>query len=325
MKKLLSLVLIISLMSIWVVGCGGKDNVDEGNNAKDNVNTNDTVKKYKIGVAGSSFADKWQTYLYDAIKEEADSLDEVEAIFTDAKDDSSIQIANMENLIAQKVDAIIVVMVDTEGAKPYVKMCEEAGIPLIGVNRTFEGADVYVGSESIQAGLMQMEHVVKLLGEKGNICVLEGAPGYEAAVQRTAGNIEIADKYEEINIIRQDTGKWDRAKGMEVAENWLQSGEEINAIVANNDEMAIGAIRALEAVGNTDIVVAGIDATLDALEYVKDGTLDITIFQSPFGQGSESLKAALKMAKGETVEEVVWVPFEIVNKENVDEYIAKWE
>lgn len=322
MKKILSSALIICMISVWVVGCSGGEKTNKNSIEASSEGNKET---YKIGVAGSSFADKWQTYLYDAIQAEADSMDDVEVIFTDAKDDSSIQIANMENLIAQDVDAIIIVMVDTEGSKPYVKMCEDAKIPLIGVNRTFEGADLYVGSESIQAGIMQMEEVVKLLGEKGNVCILEGFPGHEPTVERTAGNIQVAEQYEDINVIRQDTGKWDRAKGMEVAENWLQSGDEINAIVANNDEMAIGAIRALEAINNTDIVVAGIDATLDALEYVKNESLDITIFQSPFGQGTQSLQAAVSIVKGEEVEETIWVPFEIVTKDNVDEYIKKWE
>ncbi|PAB58236.1 sugar ABC transporter substrate-binding protein [Anaeromicrobium sediminis] len=318
-KRLLALGLVLVLVLSMFVGCGQSTDTSSEEGKKED-------DKIVIGVAASSFSDKWQTYLYDAIKAEAEKAENVEVVFTDGKDDSATQLANVENLVAQGVDAIILVIVDTDAPQPYVNLCKDAGIPLVGVNRIFEGSDVYVGSESIDAGIVQMEKVVELIGEKGNIGILRGMAGQEAEIKRTEGNNQIADKYENVNVIRTDIGMWDRAKGMEITENWLQSGDEFAAIVSNNDEMAIGAIRALEAEGKLDdVVVAGVDATMDALEYVKDGKLDVTVFQSPFGQGGESLKAAVKLVKGEKVEKNVWVPFELVTKENVEEYIAKWQ
>ncbi|MCT4593863.1 MAG: sugar ABC transporter substrate-binding protein [Anaeromicrobium sp.] len=318
-KKFLALGLVLVLVLSMFVGCGQSTNTSSEEGKKED-------DKIVIGVAASSFSDKWQTYLYDAIKAEAEKEGNVEVVFTDGKDDSATQLANVENLVAQGVDAIILVIVDTDAPQPYVKLCKEAKIPLIGVNRIFEGCDVYVGSESIDAGIVQMEKVVELIGKKGNIGILRGPAGQEAEIKRTEGNKQVADKYENVNIIRTEVGMWDRAKGMEITENWIQSGDEFAAIVSNNDEMAIGAIRALEAEGKLDdVIVAGVDATIDALEYVKEGKLDITVFQSPFGQGGESLKAAVKLVKGEKVEKNLWVPFELVTKENVEEYIAKWQ
>lgn len=331
MKKLLSLVLALSLVAALFVGCGQeepaaevKEAVTEAIEAATEGEMKDT---YTIGVAGSSFADKWMTYLYDAIEASAAEMGNIEIILTDGKDDSSTQLANVENMIIQGVDAIVLIIVDPTGAKPFIKVCEDAGVPLVGVNRIFEGATTYVGSESIDAGLMQMEWVAEELDGKGQIVVLQGAPGHEAAEKRTEGNEQIVANYPDMEIIRMDTGKWDRAKGMEITENWLQSGDDIAAIVANNDEMAIGAIRALEAAGiaDDDMIVAGIDATIDALEYVKTGELDVTVFQSPFAQGEQGLIAAVKLIKGEAVDAFVNVPFELVTSENVDEYIAKWQ
>ena len=282
-------------------------------------------KKIVIGMASNSFADKWQTYLNDAVQAKCDELG-VEVVFSDGKADPATQLANVENFIVQGVDAILIVMVDPSGPTPFINAAKEAGIPLIAVNRKFDGAEVFVGSDDINAGKMQMEFVAEALGNVGNIAILEGASGQNSAVKRTEGNVMIADSFDGIEIIRQDTGKWDRAKGMEIAENWLQSGDKIDAILANNDEMAIGAIRALEAIGMTDdVIVAGVDGTIDALQYVKEGTLAMTVFQSPFGQGGTGVESALKLIAGESVASYVDVPFEKVTPENVDKYIAIWE
>lgn len=316
MKKLLMMLMVLSMMVSLFAGC-----------AQEEAPAAEVVeeKKIVIGMASNSFADKWQTYLNDAVQAKCDELG-VEVVFSDGKADPATQLANVENFIVQGVDAILIVMVDPSGPTPFINAAKDAGIPLIAVNRKFDGAEVFVGSDDINAGKMQMEFVAEALGNTGNIAILEGASGQNSAVKRTEGNVMIADSFDGIEIIRQDTGKWDRAKGMEIAENWLQSGDKIDAILANNDEMAIGAIRALEAIGMTDdVIVAGVDGTIDALEYVKAGTLAMTVFQSPFGQGGTGVESALKLIAGESVADYVDVPFEKVTPENVDKYIAIWE
>lgn len=327
MKKLLSLVLLVVLVTTLFVGCTEEQTKSAPVNEEKETTSIDTEKKDKIvlGFASNSYSDKWQTYLNDAVQKKCDELG-VEVVFSDGKDDPATQLANVENFIVEGVDAVLIVMVDPSAPKPFITACENAGIPLIAVNRKFEGADVFVGSDDINAGNIQMEYVVEALGQKGNVVILEGMPGHNSAVKRTEGNTMILDKYPDVQLIFQDTGKWDRAKGMEIAENWLQSGEEINAIIANNDEMAIGAIRALEAIGkNDEVIVAGVDATPDALEYVKNGTLEVTVFQSPFGQGGTGVEAAMDLINGVKVPEYVDVPFEKVTIDNVDEYIKIWE
>lgn len=326
MKKLLSLVLVLGMVATLFVGCAKDEPAMDATKAVEKA-TEAMVeeKSITIGMASNSFADKWQTYLNDAVQAKCDE-EGIEVVFSDGKADPATQLANVENFIVQGVDAILIVMVDPSGPKPFINACEEAGIPLIAVNRKFDGAEVFVGSDDINAGKMQMEFVAEALGEKGNIAILEGASGQNSAVKRTEGNVEIADTFADITIIRQDTGKWDRAKGMEIAENWLQSGDQIDAILANNDEMAIGAIRALEALGKTDdVIVAGVDGTIDALEYVKAGTLSMTVFQSPFGQGGVGVESAIKLINGESISGYVDVPFEKVTIDNVDEFIAIWE
>ncbi|MGB6128116.1 MAG: sugar ABC transporter substrate-binding protein [Psychrilyobacter sp.] len=314
MKKVLLLVLSTIILLGVLSGCGKKDE-----------SANSEEKEIVIGFASSSFTDKWQTYLNDAARTKGEEMG-VKMIFTDGKNDPSTQLANVENYIVEGVDAIIIVMVDTSAPKPIVNACKEAGIPLIAVNRNFEGSDVFVGSDEIMAGELQMEYVLKKLGGKGNVAILQGTPGFESAEKRTNGNEKDLKANPGMKIIFKDSGLWDRAKGMEITENWLESGEKIDAILANNDEMAIGAIRALTAANKNDqVIVGGVDGTIDALKYVKEGTLEVTVFQNPFGQGDLGVESAIKMAKGEKVTKFVEIPFEQVTIDNVDKYIKIWE
>lgn len=307
MKKLVSMLVLMTLVMTMFTACGQQDD-----------------GKIVLGFASNSYSDKWQTYLNDAVQAKCDE-EGIEVIFSDGKADPATQLANVENMIVEGVDAILIVMVDPSAPKPFIDACEKADIPLIAVNRKVEGVDVFVGSDDVLAGTIQLEYVKEALGGSGNIAILEGMSGQNSAIKRTEGNMNIIDAESGLNVIFQDTGKWDRAKGMEISENWLQSGEKIDAIVANNDEMAIGAIRALEAIGmNDDVVVAGVDATIDALEYVKAGTLEVTVFQSPFGQGGTGVEVALQLLNGDDVPAYVDVPFEKVTMDNVDDYIALW-
>lgn len=302
------MLVMVTLVMTMFVGCGEKDD-----------------GKIVLGFASNSFSDKWQTYLNDAVQAKCDELG-IEVIFSDGKADPATQLANVENFIVEGVDAVLIVMVDPSAPTPFINATKEAGIPIIAVNRKFDGADVFVGSDDINAGNIQLEYVKEALDGVGNLAILEGAAGQNSAIKRTEGNMMIIDAEEGLNVIFQDTGKWDRAKGMEISENWLQSGEKIDAIIANNDEMAIGAIRALEAIGmNDDVIVAGVDATIDALEYVKAGTLEVTVFQSPFGQGGTGVEVAMDLINGVEVASYVDVPFEKVTIDNVDEYMKLWE
>lgn len=285
-------------------------------------------KKIVIGAALPDFSDKWLSYLQEGMKKFHKTQPNVDVTYVDAQNDASKQLAQIETFISQKVNAIVMVPVDTVSAVDMVERANKANIPIVVVNRTFDGVDKatsYVGSESITAGVMQMEQVAKLLNGKGNIAIMNGQMGQEAQIKRTEGNKQIISKNPDLKVVLEGTGSWDRAKGMSLMENWLNSGQKINAVVSNNDEMAIGAIMAAEAAGKAkDIIFAGVDATPDALEFVKSGKLQVTVYQNADGQGRTGLETAIKAAKGEKVEKNVYVPYELVTQDNVEEYIKKW-
>ncbi|WP_199425840.1 sugar ABC transporter substrate-binding protein [Thermaerobacillus caldiproteolyticus] len=323
-KKLILFIVLLLLSAVFVSGCGGKQETSQQISGQSGKNG-----KIVIGAALPDFDDKWLSYLQDGMKEYEKTQKDVEVIYVDAMNDASKQLSQVENFVQQKVDAIVLIPVDTVSAPEMVDKADQANIPIVVVNRIFDGvekATAYVGSESIKSGLIQMEEVAKILNGKGNIAIMNGQMGHEAQIKRTEGNEQIIKKNPGMKVVLEGTAEWDRAKGMSLMENWLQSGKKIDAVVANNDEMAIGAIMALEDAGKLDdVVVAGIDATPDALDYVKSGKLKVTVFQNAKGQGQVGLETAVKAAKGEKVEKFNWIPYELVTKDNVEEYIKKWK
>jgi inositol transport system substrate-binding protein len=278
----------------------------------------------KIGVS-MLFDDLWLTILRDAITEYAATQEGVELIMVDSKEDVATQLSQVENFVTQGVNAIILIPPNTDATDPATKLATDAGIPLVYVNRkpaNLPEGVYYVGSDSIIAGRLQMEWMAEQLGGKGNCVLMNGNLSQEAAQMRTAGVKEVAEKNLDIKIIKEDTANWSRAEGLALMENWLSTGDQIDCVAANNDEMAIGALQAIEAAGKLgQILVGGVDASPDALAMMDEGKLNVTVFQNAAGQGEGGVKTAIALARGETVEQLVWVDYELVTPENYKEYM----
>lgn len=202
---------------------------------------------------------------------------------------------------------------------------QEAGIPLIYVNRRPaelpEGV-AYVGSDALQSGILQAEWLAEALGGKGNVVLLQGSPTQEAGKQRTAGVRQVFEHYPDIHIIKEGVADWNRARGQALMENWLASGEQIDAVAANNDEMALGALQAIEAAGKLgQILVAGVDGSPAALAEMDKGRLNMTVFQNAVAQGVSGLKAAIALARGEKTDLITSIPHEPITPENYKSYL----
>ena len=171
-------------------------------------------------------------------------------------------------------------------------------------------------------GELQGQFLIEKMGEKGGVGILEGILSNEGAVKRTEGNEEIIAKYPDIKVLAKEAGDWQSDKGMSITENWITAyGKDLTAILANNDNMAMGALQALEAAGRDDVIVVGVDAIPDALKLVKEGKLDATVLQDAKGQGSTGVDVAVKAAGGETPEAVTWIEFVLITPDNVDQYL----
>ena len=280
----------------------------------------------KVGVSIANFDDTFLTYMMDGMKAYAKAhSSEVEITFTDAKEDMAKQLDQVENFIVQKKDAIIIVPVDTSATAPMTKNIVGKNIKAVYVNRNpgnLPDGAYYVGSEEIVAGRLQMEFLGEKLKGKGNVAILLGKLDNEGALKRTAGNEEVQkNKYPDIKILDKQTGLWQRNEGLAKTEDWLNRfGKDLNAILANNDDMALGAIQALKDKKRTDILVVGVDATPDALTSVGKGELAATVFQDAAGQGGGGVEVALKAAKGEKVEKETWIPFKLVTPDNLSQF-----
>lgn len=283
----------------------------------------------KIGVTMASFDDTFLTILRNSIADAA-KKDGATVQVEDAGNDVGKQLSQVQNMIAQKVDAIIVNAVDTDATPKITKMVTAAKIPLVYVNRKPVDFDklpagvAVVASDEKQSGTLQARQVCKLLGGKGDLLVLMGELSNESARARTK-DIEdvIATKdCAGMRIVDKREGKWSRTQGQDITMNWLSSGMKFDAIVSNNDEMAIGAINALKAARKwtPNTIVAGIDATPDGLASMKSGELKVSVYQNASGQGTQAVAAALKLAKKQNVDRYVNVPFELVTPDNMNQY-----
>jgi ABC-type sugar transport system substrate-binding protein len=287
----------------------------------------------KIGVSMDKFDDNFLTVLRNGISDYAKTQPGVSVQIEDAKDDVSKQLSQVQNFIANGVNAIIVNPVDTSATAAITHAAADAGIPLVYVNR--EPADVeklgpkaaFVASNEKDSGTLETQAICKLLGGKGAILVIEGQLSNQAAVQRTADIHDVikTDDCKGIKVIAEQTANWDRTQAQNLVTNWLSKGLQFDAIVSNNDEMAIGAIQALKAAGvdTKKAIVGGVDATQDALASLKNGDLKVTVFQDAAGQGKGAVDAALALAAGKTIDKKVYIPFQLVTPENMDKFAKK--
>ncbi|ANV26031.1 sugar ABC transporter substrate-binding protein [Agrobacterium pusense] len=286
-----------------------------------------------VGVSMALFDDNFLTVLRNGMQDYSKELKGVTLQVEDAQNDVAKQQSQIQNFIASKVDAIIVNPVDTDATAAMSKLAADAKIPLVYVNRQPVNVDslpdgqAFVASDETVAGTLEAKEVCRLLGGKGNAVIMMGELSNQAARMRTqsAKDVLKTDECKGISVVEEQTANWQRTQGSDLVTNWLSSGIEFNAVIANNDEMAIGAIQSLKAAGKDmkDYVVAGVDATQDALAAMQAGDLDATVFQDAAGQGKGALDAVLKLVKGEKVEKKVYIPFQLVTPENVKDYVAK--
>ncbi|EJM26613.1 MULTISPECIES: sugar ABC transporter substrate-binding protein [Pseudomonas] len=282
----------------------------------------------KIGVSMSQFDDTWLTYLRESMDKKAKSYpDGVKLQFEDARSDVVKQLSQVESFISQKVDAIVVNPVDTAATKKITEAAVKAGIPLVYVNRRPDDLNlpkgvVTVASNDLEAGEMQMQYLADKMGGKGDIVILLGDLANNSTTNRTKGVKEVLAKYPDIKVEQEQSGVWLRDKGMTLVNDWLTQGRKFDAVVSNNDEMAIGAAMALQQAGvaKGSVLIAGVDGTPDGLNAVKKGSLAASVFQDAKGQADGSIDTAVRMAKNEPVEPAVWVPFRLITPQNVDQF-----
>ncbi|MDM5309161.1 ribose ABC transporter substrate-binding protein RbsB [Peribacillus frigoritolerans] len=306
MKKIVSIIMVLSLMVL--AACSMDSGLTDDKKEK-----KDSMKDVKVGVSISTLNNPFFVSLKDGIEKEAKEKG-MKVTVVDAQDDTAKQINGIEDLILQKVDVLLVNPTDSAAISSAVKDANDAGIPVITIDRSSDEGDIetFIASDNVAGGEMAAEYLVKELGEKAKVVELEGVSGASATRERGKGFHNIADK--QLEVLTSQTAEFDRTKGLNVMENILQGNKDIQAVFAHNDEMALGAIEAIKAAGK-DIIVVGFDGNDDALKAVENGELKATIAQQPALIGEEAVNAAEKILKGDKVDDTISVPLKLVTKE----------
>jgi ribose transport system substrate-binding protein len=245
----------------------------------------------------------------------------IELVWNSANLDVSTQANQVDSLINQGVNAIIVVPVQADSLGPQVASAKAKGIPLVPVNAALDSKDIAgnVQPDDVKAGEQEMQMMADHLGGKGNIVVLQGPLGQSGELDRTKGIKNVLAKYPDIKILAMDTANWKRDEAVNKVKNWISGfGPQINAVVAENDDMGLGALQALKESGRTDVPIVGIDGIEDGLNAVKSGEFIGTSLQNGTVELSAGLAVANALAKKEQVNTNPVYIMPAITKDNVD-------
>lgn len=276
-----------------------------------------------IGVSLLNLSSEFIVMLNRGLEAKARELG-VRLVVNDAQRSAERQVQQVENFIAQRVDAILLNPCEVEASSPAVDKALAAGIPIVNVNsETRSTPTAFVGSRDEESAELAMGYIAERLGGRGNIVMMHGFLGQAAQLKRDRGARDVLAKHPGLRLLAHQTAEWDRAKAITLMENWIQAhGTNIQAVFAQNDEMAMGALIALEQAKLKDrVVVAGVDAIADALQAVKDGRLDATVFQDAAGQAGTALETAVRIVRKQPFEAAVLIPFRLVTRENLGEFL----
>ncbi|GIO29330.1 MULTISPECIES: ribose ABC transporter substrate-binding protein RbsB [Paenibacillus] len=276
-------------------------------------NTGGDLKHIKIGLSVSTLNNPFFVSLKDGVVAEAKKHG-METIVVDAQNDSAKQSNDVDDLMQKGVNVLLINPTDSAAISTVVQSANNLGIPVITLDRSSDKGDVkaLVASDNVKGGRMAAEFIEKVVGKGAKVIELEGVAGASATRERGKGFHEVADK--DLNVIAKQTADFDRTKGLNVMENLLQAHPEVQAVFAHNDEMALGAIEAIQSSGK-NIPVVGFDGNEDALKSIKDGKLTATVAQQPELIGQMAVQAAFDVLHGKTVEKSIPAPLKLVTKE----------
>jgi ribose transport system substrate-binding protein len=283
------------------------------------------AKTYRVALIVKNLVNPFWNYMRQGAEEKARELGiEVVTLAPTKPDNLEEQIRIVEDCVQKRLDAIVLVPVDSKGIIPAIETANRAGIPVITANtRSFGGNVVtFVGVENYDAAYRVGKFALQKHGGKGKVIILEGVPGAQTAIDRKAGFDAILKEFPNVKVLTSQPAKFQRAEGMLVMENLLQRFPEVDLVLAANDEMALGAIEAIDGARRLGkIMVAGFDGNKDAMQSIAQGRLAVTFYQDPQSQAGMAVEAAVNYLKGKSIADRIVVPGELVDRSNVDKFL----
>ncbi len=279
---------------------------------------------FRIGYANMADTDVFINKRKEAFQALVKNDANIDVIYTDANNDNNKQLDQIDNFIVQGVDLMLVVPVDYAGVSVGIKKANRAGIPVLCLGIEAEGGEsVFIGSPNYDAGAQQGEYMRQTLPQNAKVLYLEGYPGYSHTTERKEGFKEAClDKRPDVTLLASQTGNYERDMGMKVTEDWIQTYQQFDAIVAANDQMALGALQALKTAGRLKgVAISGVDGVEDALQAIKNGEMAQSILQNAPAQAKAAYEAMKTILAGGKVEKRIIVPFESITAANIDQYL----
>ena len=307
MKKLVLSFVLLAALVFNLTACQGQPAATEEPAAEE------AAGAAKIGLVVSTLNNPFFVSLKEGAEQKAKDMG-MELVVLDSQNDPAQELANVEDLLTQGVSLILINPTDSDAVGNAIIAANNKNVPVVTLDRGANQGEVvsHIASDNVAGGVMAGEHIVSLLGGKGKVVELEGIAGTSAARDRGQGfNDAIAGT--EIEVVAKQVADFDRTQGLTVMENILQAQPEIDAVFAHNDEMALGAQKAIEASGR-EIIIVGFDATDDAVAAVKEGKMSATVAQQPSLIGELGVETAKKILDGESVEDFVPVDLQLVTE-----------
>lgn len=306
--KLASVLLAGAMAFTGLTGCGTTQNQSNSGSGTKPANK-------KIGMVLSTQDNPFFVSMKDGAQKKAKELG-YDLIVVDSGNDATKERSNVDDLIQKGVGALIINPTDSDAVVNAIKAANDAKIPVITVDRAANGGNVvtHIASDNVKGGEMAANFIVAKLAKKGNIVELQGTPGTSATRDRGKGFHNIVDTTTGIKVVASQSANFDRTKGLDVMTNIIQSTPNFNAVFAQNDEMALGAVKALKSANKKGIIVVGFDGSDDAKAAVKSGDMAATVAQQPDLMGSMAVDNAVKIIKGQTVAKQIPVALQLVTK-----------
>ncbi|HLS09260.1 D-ribose ABC transporter substrate-binding protein [Lentibacillus sp.] len=314
MAKWLKEVAILAVLLLVVSACSTESpGSDNGEGSSSEGDSDDSVK---VGLSISTLNNPFFVTLRDGAEAAAEEAG-YEIVVTDAQDDASSQLSDIEDLLQQEIDVLLVNPVDSEAVVTAIESANTQDVPVITVDRSTEGGEVvtHIASDNVAGGEIAGEYIAEQLGESGSVVELQGVPGASATNERGEGFHNIVDDMGDLEVVAQQSANFNRSEGLTVMENIIQSTDNIDAVFAHNDEMALGAVEALQSNSMLeDVLVVGFDATDDAVAAVEEGTMDATIAQQPELIGENAIDAVGSVVNDESLDEFIPVELQMVTE-----------
>ncbi|MFW6047471.1 MAG: sugar ABC transporter substrate-binding protein [Candidatus Woesearchaeota archaeon] len=257
-----------------------------------------------------------------AVEEVSEDLN-VNITTFDARDDMSKQVSDVEDIIVREFDGVLISPIESKGMAPAVQSLKDSGIPVITIDRGVEDVNTlsHVGADNVEGGRIAGKYIAEKLNGEGNVLELTGSPGATPTIDRGEGFNEIMDEYSDIEVLDRQTGRFSRSEGMSVMEDLLAAHSDVDAVFSHNDDMAVGALEAIESDGRLDdMIVVGFDAIEDGLAAIEEGRLDATIEQFPGGQSERALELMVNYIRnGEEPPQEEYIEPSLITNDNLED------